>query len=312
MPKRAADRRLALGALVADLAPIETPGEASDAGTADTRELPLDTLRPLPGQPRRSFGEAALADLVESVRARGVLTPLLVRPAPGGDGYEIVAGERRWRAATRAGLTRVPVVVRDLDDDDARTVALVENLQREDLNPVDRADATARLVADALGCAPGEVPARLAALRKRPDAAEHAQARGALEALFAVLGGSWRSFEANLLPVLRFPPEVLEAVRSGLEYTKGAVVARARDADERARLLALARGGASVDELRAALTAPPTARSGPGPTPEAEHAARVKRLGRRLGDWGKVQALPRARRERVERLLRELEAALGD
>lgn len=114
-------------------------------------ETPVDRLRPGRYQPRGHIREDDLAELADSIRQQGVLQPLVVRPLPVGadvDGaaYEIVAGERRWRAAQLAGLPTVPVVVRELDDQTALAVALIENLQREDLNPVDQARSLTRLV----------------------------------------------------------------------------------------------------------------------------------------------------------------------
>ena len=106
--------------------------------------LPLAVIHPNPEQPRRRFDEAALEELAASIRKQGLLQPLLVRPK--GEGYELVAGERRYRAAQLAGLQEVPVVVRDLDDREALELALVENLQREDLNPIEEALGYQRLI----------------------------------------------------------------------------------------------------------------------------------------------------------------------
>jgi len=107
----------------------------------------IDSLVPSPFQPRRVFDESALNDLVESIREKGVLQPLLVRPNPNKkDGYEIIAGERRYRASKKAGLTQVPVIVKLFDDKAALEVALIENLQREDLNAIEEAEAYVRLL----------------------------------------------------------------------------------------------------------------------------------------------------------------------
>ena len=106
--------------------------------------LPLGLIKPNPDQPRRHFDQAALEELAASVRKQGLLQPLLVRPK--GDAYELVAGERRYRAAQLAGLQEVPVIVRDLDDRQALELALVENLQREDLNPLEEALGYQRLL----------------------------------------------------------------------------------------------------------------------------------------------------------------------
>ena len=108
---------------------------------ADPREAPIELLRRNPEQPRRAFGEAELEELVASVREKGVLQPILVRPAPEAEGeWQIVAGERRWRAAQRAGLHSVPILVRrDLTEADVLEIAIVENVQRADLDPLDEA-----------------------------------------------------------------------------------------------------------------------------------------------------------------------------
>lgn len=107
-------------------------------------KVPIALIRPGLTQPRRSFAEESLTELADSIKEKGLLQPLLVRPR--GDGYELVAGERRWRAAQRAGLAEIPVVIRDLGDREALELALIENLQREDLNPVEEAQGYQRLL----------------------------------------------------------------------------------------------------------------------------------------------------------------------
>lgn len=120
------------------------------ASIATATELPLDELTSGNYQPRGNFPEETLAELADSIREQGILQPLIVRPRLSKDGprYEIVAGERRWRAARHAGLSTVPVLVRELDDQSALAVALIENLQREDLNPLDQARSLARLASE--------------------------------------------------------------------------------------------------------------------------------------------------------------------
>lgn len=121
----------------------QTPG----APVTGLRNLSLSEIRPHPGQPRRWFDEEALDDLARSIAQRGVIQPVIVRPRKGG-GYELVAGERRWRAAQRARLHEIPAIIRDLNDPDTLALALIENIQREDLNPVEEAEAYQRLVGD--------------------------------------------------------------------------------------------------------------------------------------------------------------------
>lgn len=119
-------------------------------GPPDVTQLGIDELKPGRYQPRLQLREEGLAELAESIREQGVLQPLIARAVAPSDpvAYEIVAGERRWRAARLAGLATVPVIVRELSDQEALAVALIENLQREDLNPIDQASSMARLVAE--------------------------------------------------------------------------------------------------------------------------------------------------------------------
>ena len=126
-----------------------TPGPANLAQDGSFRQLPVDLIRRGKHQPRRIVEEAALEELAHSVRARGIVQPIVVRPSVAGS-FEIVAGERRWRAAQMAGLDEVPVVVRDCSDREAAAVALIENIQREDLNPIEEAQGY-RSLADEFG-----------------------------------------------------------------------------------------------------------------------------------------------------------------
>ncbi len=133
-----------LNALLGDIAaePVPTTGDAAPG----IRMMPVGALTPQPGQPRRVFDDNALEELAQSIAARGVLQPILVRPH--GRNYQIVAGERRWRAAQRARLHEVPVIVRELDDADTFEIALLENIQRRDLNAIEEADAYKRLIGE--------------------------------------------------------------------------------------------------------------------------------------------------------------------
>lgn len=142
-----------LGALIPDAPAGDRVEGTTDAGTgvvvgqASTyRSVPLASLRPNQAQPRRHFDEESLASLAESIRALGVLQPVLVRPRD--EGFEIIAGERRWRAAKRAGLVDIPVLVREADDLASLEQAVVENLHRQDLNPLEEAAAYQQLISD--------------------------------------------------------------------------------------------------------------------------------------------------------------------
>ena len=162
--------------------------DAAPSFESDTRieTLPLREVEPDPGQPRKTFDDETLAELSASIAEHGLLQPIAVRPKPSG-GYLIVAGERRWRASRMAGLTEVPVIVKDVTDEQAMELALVENLQREDLDPVEEA-------------------AGIRELMTRCDLTQEQAARK--------LGKS-RSALANSLRLLSLPETVLELLKSG-------------------------------------------------------------------------------------------------
>ena len=126
-----------------DLAAVLQISEAGIGQLADAKTIAVERIHANPDQPRRAFVDATLLELADSIRARGVLQPIRVRRD--GDGFQIVAGERRFRAAQLAGLRELPAVVVDQDEDDAYIDSLIENVQREDLNPIDRAEALRRL-----------------------------------------------------------------------------------------------------------------------------------------------------------------------
>jgi ParB family transcriptional regulator, chromosome partitioning protein len=141
--ERAARRQLGRGLA----ALFGEPDEVASVDPAAQRRVPIELIRPGAFQPRRRFAEAELEALAQSIREKGILQPLLVRPLVGEEaGFELVAGERRWRAAQRLGLHEVPVVVRPIADSEALEIALVENLQREDLSPLEEAEAYRRLI----------------------------------------------------------------------------------------------------------------------------------------------------------------------
>src|SRR5918997_88416 len=244
------------------LAAILSVSEPADAD--ELRELPVELIAPNPHQPRRTFDEAALQSLSESIAANGVLQPVLVRPLAGGT-YELVAGERRWRAARLAGLEMVPALVRERDDAASLELALVENMARADLNPVEEARACAALVEE-LGLTREEVGRRV---------------------------GRSRVAVSNLLRVLDLPDEVLELLEHGeLTEGHGRALLLAEDHGERRRLgREAAREGWTVRVLEAkareanGVTEARPSRKTPGVHPDqAAAAAEVgEALGRALG-----------------------------
>ena len=138
-----ADKRPALGRGLSALIPSAAPSPPREQAPARPSEVDIDLITPNPRQPRVHMDEARLDELAQSIRSHGVIQPILVRRV--GDRTEIIAGERRWRAAQRAGLLKVPVVYRDVADEQLLEVALIENIQREDLNPIEEAQAYRRL-----------------------------------------------------------------------------------------------------------------------------------------------------------------------
>ncbi len=184
---RPASRRRGLGMGLSALLGSHADAMATGAGDG-VRRIPIEYLRPSPLQPRRRFADDELAALAESLRERGVVQPLLVRRAPnGGEHYEIVAGERRWRAAQQAGLHELPVVIYELSDQEALEVALLENVQRQDLSPIEEAEGYQRLI----------------------DEFGHTQ-----EELARVVGKS-RSHLANTLRLLALPAVVRDMLEAG-------------------------------------------------------------------------------------------------
>ncbi len=149
-------------------------------------KLKLTDIEPNKGQPRKHFDETALSELAQSIEKHGVIQPLLVRPLSAG-GYQLVAGERRWRAARMAGLTEVPVVIRDLTDEDAMALSLIENLQREDLDPIEEAEGY-RTLMETFGITQEEAASRV---------------------------GKSRPAVANLMRLLSLPKDVRAMVRTG-------------------------------------------------------------------------------------------------
>ena len=227
--------------------------EAENEGAGELRELPVGLIKPNPDQPRTNFDAEALDALSASIETSGVVQPLLVRPLPDGS-YELVAGERRWRAAQQAGLERVPAVVRDQAEAERLQAALIENMVREDLNPVEEARACSALV-DELGLTKEELARRVG--RSRPAV-------------------------SNLIRLLELPDETLEQLKSGdLSEGHGRALLGARGNDVRRRLGRDAvRGGWSVRETenRVRLAGQPKARKRKAPL-DPDAAAALEAAG---------------------------------
>jgi ParB family chromosome partitioning protein len=216
-------------------------GEPSSTEEA-AQLLPLSQIHLPQAQPRRYFDSQAMQSLVESIKQHGILSPLLVRPK-GQDLYELVAGERRYRAAVSAGLDEVPVVIRELTDDDALQLALLENLQREDLNPLEETEGILQLLALKLNQTTESAIALLNAAahpeRNSVDNVIHSPEWQTVIDVFTSVGKfTPESFRTNRLPLLNLPDDIKEALRSGrLSYTKARAIARLKEQPERQELL---------------------------------------------------------------------------
>ncbi len=218
----------------------EEPVEVPVAGGAALRMLALATIKPLPGNPRKHFDETALDELAASIATRGVIQPIIVRPHPEGTGYQLVAGERRWRAAQKARLHEIPALVRDLSEREVMALALIENLQREDLNPVEEARAYHRL----------------------------SEQEGMIQIDIAKMVEKSRSHVANMMRLMTLPDKVLDLIEQGqLSIGHARALIGRDDAVELAEIAV--QEGLSVRDVES-LTRDPAKRPAAAPKPRAE------------------------------------------
>jgi ParB family chromosome partitioning protein len=229
-----------LAALIGDMATIEG-ARVAESGTG-TRRLPVEFITANRQNPRRDFDPDALEELTNSIREKGVMQPLLVRPTSDPDLYEIIAGERRWRAAQRAGLHDVPVIIREVDDKEALELAIIENVQRADLSPLEEAMGYDQLM----------------------------QQFGYTQQDLAQVIGKSRSHVANTLRLLRLPADIRDMLARG-ELTAGHARTLITAEDPAALAREIVGGGLSVREAEAL-----SQRGSPGPRPSASNAAPEK------------------------------------
>jgi ParB family chromosome partitioning protein len=282
-----------------------------DAPEVAAELVPIGQVKTRTEQPRRYFGEAEMRTLVASVREHGILQPILVRPSEEGT-LELVAGERRLRAATEIGLAQVPVVVREMSKAQAAELALLENLQRENLNPIEETDAILSLLSARLR---RPVPDVKELLRKLYDEARGRSGNNVVskdekelvEAFFSSIGRfSASSFYTHRLPLLRLPADLLEAVRCGkLEYTKALAVSKVKDEAARENMVnAAITENLSLAQLKASLKEIGMAQSD-AQTNVATRASGIARTLRRRDAVKDVRT-----QKRVEKLLKQLEDLL--
>lgn len=237
----------------------ENENTISSKGLSGVRTLPIEQISANPDQPRRQFSEANLTALADSIAEKGVLQPILVRPAPKGDGYQIVAGERRWRAAQRARLHEIPALVRDLTDRETLEIAIVENVQRADLDPVEEARAYRQLV-DRFGHSQDEI------------------ARAVSKS---------RSHVANSMRLLTLPESILTLLANG-ELSAGHARALIKNPEAEKLAELIVSKGLSVREAEALVKSvdsgrAPETKSGSGPAKDTDTRALEADLANRLG-----------------------------
>lgn len=253
-------RRLGRGlaALLGDMAEPETMSEQAKVGS---KHVPIDLIHPNPRNPRRHFAEGELAELAQSIREKGVVQPILVRSAPGrANHFEIIAGERRWRASQRAGQHEIPVIVRDVSDKEALELAIIENVQRADLDPIEEAVGYEQLIAE-FGYTQQD--------------------------LGQVIGKS-RSHVANTLRLLKLPEPVKEHLRQG-HLTAGHARALVTAADPESLAERIVTQGLTVRDAEALAQTPaagePAKPAKAKKAKDADTLALEKTLSDLLGLW---------------------------
>jgi ParB family transcriptional regulator, chromosome partitioning protein len=276
-----------LSALMADIdtaSRMTNDQDQASLGPRTLKRVPIDRINPNPDQPRRRFAQTALDELAASIREKGVIQPLIVRPDPNRpDAYQIVAGERRWRAAQQVQLHELPVVIRDLDDIEVLEIAIIENVQRADLNAMEEAQGYRQLI----------------------DRFGHTQ-----EKLAQALGKS-RSHIANMMRLLALPDEIQDLVRGG-QLTAGHARALLTVNDPMALARKAVANGWSVRDVekqakpRRATT--PKHRSRSGSVKDADTAALESDLSAAIGMPVSIEYDPASGEGRVSIKYKDLQA----
>ena len=283
-------------------------GESSRAETAQT--IPLQSIHLPTNQPRRYFDYQKLQQLADSIAQHGILEPLLVRPMPHGN-FELVAGERRYRAASQIALTQVPVVIRELTDEAALQLALIENLQREDLNPLEETEGILQLLSLKLKQPIPEVTRTLYKLQNEAEGKVTHNVMGKnltplVEEIFSSLSSmSWESFVKNRLPLLNLPEKVLEALRQGqIAYTKAQAIARVKDNEQQQTLLTEAiANNLSLNQIKERIK-----KLSQTPTPTTVELTPQQRIKQTLTRLNQTRIWEDSRKKKkLERLLQQLE-----
>ena len=281
---------------------------SSAAPDREPQEVKISAIRFPKEQPRRYFDPQKLEQLATSIKAHGILEPLLVRPLE--EGYELVAGERRYRAAQLLGLNQVPVIIHEFNDLEAHQVALEENLQREDLNPVEETEGILQLLALQLEMEPQQVVSLLhnaaSAKTRNQQLQENVFLQlETIEKTLATLGkGTPESFRVSKLPLLNLPSEILAALRQGkLAYTKARAIARLKDEQTRQTLLDEAiEGNLTLTQIKGRAKELTPAKEDKTKEPDLKHRAKQLIKSKAWDDPKK--------RKKLESLLAQMEKVL--
>lgn len=260
--------RQALGKGLGALIPEK--GIPEGEGKKALQQCGIEEVQPNPFQPRKAFSDEQLQELVDSIREKGILQPLLVRRKS--DGYELIAGERRWRAAQRAGLREIPILVRDVSDSEMLEISLIENIQRENLNPIEEAEAYKRLM-EQFHLTQEEISKKV---------------------------GKDRTTIANMVRLLRLPPEIKLSLAEGKITMGHARAFLSLDGVDKQKLLwkRLLSGGLSVRQTESLVK---RLRTRSSPTPRRSHpewSALIEELQRALGT--KVRIVGKRKRGKIE------------
>jgi len=278
----------------------------STEAPASTNTISISKIHLPSSQPRRYFDPEKLQQLTDSIKQHGILEPLLVRPLEQG-GYELVAGERRYRAAKASGLDNVPITVRELSDQEAVQLALVENLQREDLNPVEETEGVLELLTLTMSCSREQISEALTqmATAQKKGVELSGNVSRQVEAIANIMESTINltpeSFRTSRLPLLNLPLDILDALSQGkLEYTKARAIARVKDEQQRQQLLK------DAIELSLSLTQIKQQAKGltvGSKTDQATMSERLVSISRKLKGLDDPK-----KQKRLEKLLQDLEA----
>ena len=291
---------------VAALLESTTKDETITAKAAEF--VPLDKVQKANSQPRRYFDPLKQEQLETSVSQHGILEPLLVRPLEF-DKYEIVAGERRYLAAKAVGLSEIPVVIKELTDTEAMQIALIENLQRAELNPLEETEGILQLLSIETEIAPDEVTLLLYRMQNESKGkiTQNVLGNEMTKKIIGVFDGlgklSWESFVSSRLPLLKLPQDILLALRQGkIEYTKAKIIARVKDETVRGELLSEAISQSlSLSQIRQRV------KVSQSPSPKEEILTRLDNTYKQVKKSKKLLLENPQKRKKLESLLAQIE-----